>query len=792
MTISFTVIYTIITNEQYLHIINIRCNYADILDLLGENMSIKVKLTFWISILVALILLLNMSIYYISSKEGLKKAAEQQMITMAEQISTTVEVSQQARQHIEDTIGERLRSVAIAAQQELDPDIENVSNEQLAQLSAKLGVDHITLWKRLDNDIVALRSSDPKEINLSSKTWDYWYVAFNQLFDYHQVTIPQGQKLTNYWSGPINYATSDPSIVNKWGNYYDGTTNYMINPYVNAENILEFQKTTGTDAVITKMLLKNSNILEVTGFDPQFFGKEPIIKIKKGQPVYNLDVRDIIFGTYKYADEKNELTRIQDVLETKKTITTDIRIMNESVIQSLIPVMNTAKPYVIRIIFKAQTLEDILRNQLIELVIISLILLIITMVSSYLLSSLLIRPIHQILSVVNQVAQGKFEGIIHYKGKDELGHLAFQVNLMTSNLYNHTRQLHDVADELRHTKGYLESFVNHTSDAIHVTDLEGNVTQLNLAYERIFGWAPEELLGKKLSNIPPECLSEYEDLIARILRNEPVADYETIRYTKDGRIIDVSITISTIWDENVQIVAIASITRNITARKEAEDVLRRSEKLSVIGQLAAGVAHEIRNPLTTIKGFVQLQKSKIVIKESQLDLILSELDRINFIVSEFLVLAKPQAVQYQQADIRDILLHVGKLLESQASLDNVEIDMHLDSAQDPNIRCDLNQLKQVFINVMKNAMEAMPGGGKIKIELDSSSPSFVLIHIIDEGCGLSEEELSQVGEPFYTNKENGTGLGLMVTRRIINNHKGTLSIQSKLGEGTCITIRLPK
>ncbi|MNR14775.1 Sporulation kinase E [compost metagenome] len=156
------------------------------------------------------------------------------------------------------------------------------------------------------------------------------------------------------------------------------------------------------------------------------------------------------------------------------------------------------------------------------------------------------------------------------------------------------------------------------------------------------------------------------------------------------------------------------------------------------------------------------------------------------------MLAKPQAVQFQRADIREILLHVVKLLESQASLDNVEIDMHLDSVHEPFILCDRNQLKQVFINVLKNAMEAMPGGGSIKVELDSSSPSFVLIQIIDEGCGLSEEELSQVGEPFYTNKENGNGLGLMVTRRIINNHKGNFSISSKLGEGTCIEIKLPK
>ena len=754
-------------------------------------MSIKVKLTLCISLLVAFILMLNLSINYFSSKNRLQEAARQQMITIAEQISTTVEVSQQARQHMEDAIGEKLRSAAIAAKSELDPDIEKVSNAQLVELSRKLDVDHITLWKKLGNDIVALRSSDPKEINLSSRSWDYWYTAFLQLFEHYNVMIPQGQKLENYWSGPINYATSDPTVINKWGDYYDGTTNYMINPYVNARAILDFQKTTGTEALIAKMLDKNHNILEITGFDPQFFGKKPIIKIKQGIPVFNLDVRDIIFGTFSYADEQNDVFFIQRTIQSGSIETTEAKINGKHVIKSFIPI-KAENPYVIGISFDQQAIVDMLNHQLFIYGIISLSLLLLTMGTSYVLAGLMIRPIHQILDVVGQVARGKFDSLIVSRRHDELGLLATQVNTMTNNLYDYTTRLKDAADELRTTKEYLESFVNHTSDGIHVSDLQGNVLQMNQAFESIFGWKQEEVYGKTLTNIPAEVQKEYEEQVTKMLQGESVTDYETIRYTKDSRIIDVSITISPIRDERGQIVAIASITRNITARKQTEDVLRRSEKLSVIGQLAAGVAHEIRNPLTTLKGFVQLQKLQGSLKDNHLDIMLSELDRINFIVSEFLVLAKPQAVQYQLADVRDILLHVGKFLESQASLDNIQIDMKLDAAGIPLIQCESNQLKQVFINVLKNAMESMPGGGKIIVELDNPDPNRIVIRIIDHGCGISEEELNRIGEPFYTKKEQGNGLGLMVTQRIIHNHKGTLSIRSKPGEGTCVEITLMK
>ncbi|MDQ0896805.1 ATP-binding protein [Paenibacillus sp. V4I7] len=343
---------------------------------------------------------------------------------------------------------------------------------------------------------------------------------------------------------------------------------------------------------------------------------------------------------------------------------------------------------------------------------------------------------------------------------------------------------------MRSTRNYLDSFVNHTSDAIHVEDLNGKVLQMNSAFEKMYGWSADEILGKPLSNIPDQLEQEYEKILRSIYQHESITDYETVRYTKSGHHIDVSITISPIRDDKDEVVAIASITRNITARKQSEEALLQSEKLSAIGQLAAGVAHEIRNPLTTLKGFVQLQQKGISVKEDNLKVMLSELDRINLIVSEFLFLAKPQASNFQTVDIKAILEDIGVFLQPQAILHNILFTMTF-PAELPPVYGEMNQLKQVFINVLKNAMEAMPSGGTVRIELLTETPKHNIVRIIDHGCGIPQEALNRLGDPFFTSKENGTGLGLMVSKRIITNHKGTISFESKPGQGSTVDIRLP-
>ncbi|MGM0777780.1 MAG: ATP-binding protein [Bacillota bacterium] len=236
--------------------------------------------------------------------------------------------------------------------------------------------------------------------------------------------------------------------------------------------------------------------------------------------------------------------------------------------------------------------------------------------------------------------------------------------------------------------------------------------------------------------------------------------------------------------------AVLSIGTDISdKKKEQEQLLQKSEKLALLGQMAAGIAHEIRNPLTSIKGFVQLFKSSSQ-KEEYFDIVLSELDRINGIVGEFLVLAKPTADIFEKQDLTKLISEVILLSNTQSILNNVEIKVE-NNLHSPMIHCEKNQLKQVFLNIIKNAIEAMPDGGQLTIKVMKKTGNTISVQFIDQGVGISEDRIPSLGEPFYTTKEKGTGLGLMICYKIIENHNGRLTIESKVGEGTKMEIELP-
>jgi PAS domain S-box-containing protein len=236
--------------------------------------------------------------------------------------------------------------------------------------------------------------------------------------------------------------------------------------------------------------------------------------------------------------------------------------------------------------------------------------------------------------------------------------------------------------------------------------------------------------------------------------------------------------------------AILTIARDITAIKsQTDELMRKSDKLSLVGQLAAGIAHEIRNPLTSLRGFIQLLQYKSKDNKEYCDIMLSELDRINLIVGEFLILAKPHMVQFNDKDINQIIRHVVTLIGSQAIINNIHLDHKLANNL-PTISCEENQLKQVIINLIKNAIEAMPKGGTITVETGMHDEDHLFIRVTDEGYGIPKEMLNKLGEPFYTTKDQGTGLGLMVCYRIIENHFGELRVQSEVNQGTTFEILL--
>lgn len=229
----------------------------------------------------------------------------------------------------------------------------------------------------------------------------------------------------------------------------------------------------------------------------------------------------------------------------------------------------------------------------------------------------------------------------------------------------------------------------------------------------------------------------------------------------------------------------------IAQRDQSEEMLKKKDKLALVGQLAAGVAHEIRNPLASIRGFVQLMQEGMH-SERYLEIMLSELDRIEEIISEFLVLAKPQAVKFALCDVRGLLENVVVLFETQATLNNVRIET--DFAPDlPLMLGKENQLKQLFINLLKNATEAMADvpDALLQMEARPLGEDHLRIRIVDQGCGISPHRLKKLGEPFYTTKEKGTGLGLMVSYKIVEDHQGTIQIESEPGQGTTVTLTFP-
>lgn len=218
--------------------------------------------------------------------------------------------------------------------------------------------------------------------------------------------------------------------------------------------------------------------------------------------------------------------------------------------------------------------------------------------------------------------------------------------------------------------------------------------------------------------------------------------------------------------------------------------LRQKEKLAVIGQMAAGIGHEIRNPLSSLKGFTQLQQERNPNSNDFYPIMIQEIDRINSIVNDLMYLGKPKEIKFDKASIEEIIAYTLSITQQQAERQGVMIETKI-AGPLPPLDCDALQLKQVFINLIKNAIESMPTGGSITINVKVLDGKMMNISIQDEGCGIAEDDIPNLGEPFYTTKTEGTGLGLMVSSQIIQDHHGEIVIESSLDNGTKVIVTIP-
>jgi PAS domain S-box-containing protein len=351
-------------------------------------------------------------------------------------------------------------------------------------------------------------------------------------------------------------------------------------------------------------------------------------------------------------------------------------------------------------------------------------------------------------------------------------------------------ELKDKEIMLKKSEQNYRSLVDHNPEGIYSLDSNGCLMSVNQAGERITGFSANDLVGMHFTElvIPSERKQNFINF-NKVLNGVP-QKYETKINRKDN---SISIIESTLVPSilNGKIIGVFGIWQDVTNEREQEERYMKSEKLSIIGELAAGVAHEIRNPLTALKGFVQMMDESNKVNRDYLTIMSSEIDRIHLIVSELLLLGKHQVIQLQKMDVKELLNQTITLMNTQGIINDVMITFNHTYKEPIFIYCEGNQIKQIFINIIKNAIEAMPDGGALHIGVVVLDNKEVLISFKDHGKGIPKERLAQIGEPFYSTKESGTGLGLMVSFKIIERHKGKIDIESSEGMGTIVKVRLP-
>lgn len=335
-------------------------------------------------------------------------------------------------------------------------------------------------------------------------------------------------------------------------------------------------------------------------------------------------------------------------------------------------------------------------------------------------------------------------------------------------------------------------FALDQSSIVAITDAKGIITNVNEKFCEISKYKRSEIIGKTHSILNSGYHSkEFFQILWNTIMGGKVWKGEIRNKAKDGTFYWVDTTIVPFINNQGQPYQYLAIRNDITDRKRTEEILHRQDKLAAVGQLAAGVAHEIRNPLTSIKGYAEF----LQLDERDPDrleffaIILDEIERVNTIVEDFMVLAKPKAVELEEKNLIPVIKNVMSLLEFEARKKNVR--MFFDYNQEViQIECDENRLKQVFLNFIKNGIEAMPNGGDLFVK-SFIQEQRVHISIQDTGIGIPEEMLKKLGEPFYTTKKNGNGLGLMVSFKIIESHNGKVFVESEPHRGTTFNILLP-
>jgi len=340
------------------------------------------------------------------------------------------------------------------------------------------------------------------------------------------------------------------------------------------------------------------------------------------------------------------------------------------------------------------------------------------------------------------------------------------------------------------TKAIKDQVVTSLPVGLIATDKDGRIAFYNSAAERITGLDLDQARGKNLDTVLPRHLCGLKESLGI---GESIFEKEMECEFTENKIVPVSISASKIINEEGQFIGQVWIIRDLVEVRRLQDEIRRKEKMAAIGGLAAGVAHEIRNPLSSIKGIASYYKNKFDDGSEDKEMagvMIEEVDRMSRVISELLEFARPMKLNQKPSDMNELLKHSTRLVKQEAAAKKVKTQLNLTS-DSVEADVDPDRLTQCFLNLFLNALQAMKNGGRLTVSCSTDAKGNVVIDIKDNGSGISAEDFNKIFDPYFTTKPKGTGLGLAIVHKIIEAHQGQIKARSALGQGTVFSITLP-
>lgn len=356
-------------------------------------------------------------------------------------------------------------------------------------------------------------------------------------------------------------------------------------------------------------------------------------------------------------------------------------------------------------------------------------------------------------------------------------------------------ELKEATKSLASLRALHERIIESIRSGLITTDLDGSIFTFNASAAEITGRTADEMTGHSVFTLFGNIRPHIELSLQAAVDGEQPPRFEADLQTPEGFAVRIGYSITELLSEENVTTGLIITFQDLTEIRSMEESVRRKDRLAAVGRIGAGLAHEIRNPLGAMRGAIQVLESNTPPNSIQSDLmsiILRESDRLNSIITNFLSYAKPKTGNFTETDVCDsirdtmtLLRHSPDVKESHELIENLP-------ANPVFISADITQLKQIFWNLARNALNAMPNGGKLNVSVENIANNRVRIMFADTGSGMSPEQVEQLFEPFSNSTTGGTGLGLSIVYQIIRDHNGTINVRSIEQEGTVITVELPR